>query len=204
MSNDRSGRYSYRRIRKAVALIAERAARAPANHYSDTVWDFHILPVVRFSGRLARALKADREIVELAALLHDHACLLDQKYYPEHHCHSARMARTILADLGYPEAKTEAVAEAILAHRGSRPRKRKTLEARILASADAMSHITELADMMYLAYGIHGLKTAAGATWLLAKFERSWSKIIPAGRRLIRADYRLARQVLLHAINKRQ
>ena len=58
------------------------------------------------------------------------------------------------------------------------------------------------ADMMYLVYGIHKLKTKPGAVWLKNKLERSWKKIMPEGRKLIKDDYKIAFKVLNIAIKK--
>ena len=55
-----------------------------------------------------------------------------------------------------------------------------------------MAHITELADMFYLTYGVHKQKTKEGAEWLSAKLERSWNKIIPEGREMTSGDYVIA------------
>ena len=178
----------------------KRACYSPDNYCTETVWPFHIMPVAEHSLKLGKKLKADLEVLELAALLHDLAAVTHKKYAEDHHIHGAKMAGKILNDLGLPEEKIAKIKNCILNHRGSKPGKRESLEEKILASADAMSHFTELADMMYLTYGVHKLKTVEGAIWLKGKLTRSWKKIMPAGRKLIIKDYEAAMKILNKAI----
>ena len=110
------------------------------------------------------------------------------------------MAKEILENENFEKEKNKKIEEAIISHRGSIKTKRNSLEAQILASADAMSHITELADMFYLVYGVHKFKTKEGAEWLMAKLERSWNKIIPEGKKMVMDDYNIAIKVLKRVV----
>ncbi len=172
------------------------ACYSPTNKFKKTAWDYHILSVVEYSLKLGRKLKADPEVLELAALLHDYSGILDIDLYKDHHAHSARLAEEILSRLDYPEEKTRSIQKAIFNHRGSLKLKRRSLEEKILASADAMTHITELADMFYLAYKVHGYETREGAEWLKKKLERSWKKIMKEGRELVKDDYKAALKII--------
>jgi len=52
------------------------------------------LPVVKHSLKLGKQLKADLEVLELAALFHDYANLVDNKKFDkEHHRYGAIFAR---------------------------------------------------------------------------------------------------------------
>ena len=196
-------KYSYIKIQPEVKAIVKKACYSKQNIFKSTIWQYHIMPVVEHSMRLGRKLKADLEILELAALLHDYASTIGRgKYYREHHSQSAKMAVKILKRLNYPAARIERVKECIISHRGSVKIKPKTLEAKILASADAMSHITELADMLYLAYNVHNLETSAGAKWLKNKLKRSWGKIMPAGKKIVSNGYKLFMKILDNTIKK--
>jgi len=192
--------YNYRKIRREVRKLVRDACYSAKNNFSYTTWQYHILPVAGHSLHLGRRLKADLEVLELAAYLHDYAGILDYKLYKDHHLHGARLAGKILGELNFPAEKIKKVKECIGSHRGSVRIKHKNKEAEILASADAMSHFTELADMFYLTFGIHRYKTLEGARWLKAKLERSWAKIIPEGRELIRDDYKIVSRIINKAI----
>lgn len=194
--------YSYPQIIRAVKTVVKTANDAPSNKYGASVWRYHLEVVADYSFKLAKKLKADKEIVELAAYLHDYAALLNPKNDKKHHILGAKEARKILLGLGYSKDKTEAVAQCILCHRGSVKMTRPTIEAKILASADAMSHFRYIPDMFYLTYNRHGFETDEGAVWLKGKLERSWAKIIPVGRKLIKKDKDLFFGILNQVLKK--
>jgi uncharacterized protein len=189
--------YSYEKIIRAVKRLVKSANDSPRNKYGSTVWKYHLELVAKYGKALAKKLSADAEVVELSAYLHDYASLLDKKNAPQHHLVGARLAGEILTKLGLPQEKIAAVKDCIISHRGSVKMKKKTIEAKILASADAMSHFYYIPDMFYLAYGVHRLGSDQGADWLKAKLQRSWEKILlPEARAMIAADRRLFIQVL--------
>lgn len=132
----------------------------------------------------------------MAALFHDYANLVNYDLCKIHHLESAKMAEKILTKLNLPIDKINHIKESIVSHRGSVKLKKKSIEAKILASADAMSHITELANMFFLTFSIHGFKTCEGAKWLKVKLVRSWNKIMPEGKDLVRDDYKIAIKIL--------
>jgi uncharacterized protein len=191
--------YNYRATIKAVKKMVKAAIDSPQNKFGSRVWDYHLTPVAEYSLLLAKKLGADAEVVELAAYLHDYASLLAIKNAPKHHIIGAKMAGEILKKLGVPEEKILATQNCIYRHRGSVKMKKDTLEAKILASADAMSHFRYVPDMFYLAYGVHGLNSDEGAIWLAAKLRRSWDKIVlPEGRAIIKKD----RKIFLDILNQ--
>lgn len=192
--------YNYKKIRNKITLIVKRANYSKDNIYKNTFWHYHVLPVVDYSLKLGKKLGADLEVLELSALLHDLASVTDKKYVKQHHLHGAKMAKKILRDLAVPEEKIVKIEKCVFNHRGSVHGERESLEEKIIASADAMSHFTELADMMYMIYGILKLSTKPGAIWLKGKLERSWKKIMPAGKKMIKDDYEIAMKVLNKAI----
>lgn len=195
-------KHNYKKIRQEVCETVKEAAYSPDNKFSSTVWAYHILPVVEHSLRLGRELKADLEVLELASLLHDYAALVNYKYYKKHHIYGARLAGDILNNLGYPKDKIKQIQECIFCHRGSVPMNKKTIEAKILASADAMAHITEMPDIFFLAFHVHGLETYEGCQWIKGKINRSWKKIMPEGKEIIQEDYDLFMCLINRSLKK--
>ncbi len=181
---------------RAVYLEVERACAAPSNAFGVGIWTHHLLDVMQFGRELARTTGADPEIVELAALLHDYAGIKDVRLEPEHHLHGATLARNLLGTLGYPEARTEQVAACILTHRASQNLLPETLEARVLASADAAAHIAQIPSLLYLAYFRKGLGVDEGVAWVRAKLERSYQKLMPEAKFLVDARYQMALSLL--------
>ena len=196
-------KYNYQKIKREISLIVEKASKQN-NHFGIGVWDYHIRAVLRHSQKLGKKFKADMEVLELAAILHDYSGIKDYKLYPKHHIYSGEMAEELLKKYNYPQEKIEHIKECIFSHRGSVKMQRRTIEAKILASADAMSHITETADMFHLTYNIHGYGIAEGAEWLKGKLKRSWSKTMPTGKEMVRADYKIAMKILNKALENKK
>jgi len=176
--------------------MVKKACESPRNKFTLDVWDYQVLPVVRHSLALGKIFKADLEVLELAAYLHDYSGLVDHKLYKDHHLNGAKMAQDILEKLNYPQEKINHVKECIKSHRGSVKMGKNSIEAKILASADTMSHFTELPSMFYLTFGVHKYKTLEGMKWLKGKLQRSWAKIMPAGRKLVKKDYETAMKII--------
>ncbi len=192
--------YDYQNIKKEVEILVKEACERTV--VRDRIWEFHIVPVVTFSKKLGEKLGADLEVLELSALLHDYASILDRKFDKIHHIESAKKAREILAEMNFLEDKINHVADCIEAHRGSIKQKHKTIESKILASADAMSHISEPVSMMHLAFRVLDNKVVEGASWLKEKIKRSWEKTMPEGQEMIKEDYERIVKILENAIER--
>lgn len=98
----------------------------------------HVERVLEVAEDIGRREGADLDVLRAAAYLHDIAVPLDK---PRHYDLGSRLARGILADLGWSEEQMEPVVHAIEAHSrygGPEPR---TLEARVLQDADAVEYV---------------------------------------------------------------
>ncbi len=179
-----------------LAQLVEDACRAETNVFGYGIWSHHVRHVVEIGRRLAEMRGADVEIVTLAALLHDYAGIRDQALYEEHHLHGAAAARRLLAERGYPADRAEAVAQCILAHRGSVSLARTSPEAECLADADAATHLLNVPSLLYMVYTERRMDIDAGAAWVHAKLERSWAKLTPQAQALMRPDYEAALRTL--------
>lgn len=176
-------------ITSKIAKIVEETCKSKSNFFGYSAWTNHIQNVVIFAKQLAEKMQADVEVVELAALLHDYASVLDKKLYPEHHIHGARLARELLEKYNYPPEKISKIENAILSHRGSKDIKRQAIESEILASADAMAHFTNLESLFYLAFVTKGMKIEEGREFVMGKLNRSWNKLLPEAKEIIAPFY---------------
>ncbi len=172
-----------------IRRVVEEACKKETNYFGYGAWSHHIVSVVKYAKILAKKLGADEEVCEIAALLHDYASVLNKNWYPEHHIHSARLAEEILSKYNYPKEKIEAVKHCILSHRGSKEFARKTLEAKVLASADSMAHFDNVHSLLYLAFVRHKMAIDEGTQWVLSKLEQSWRKLMPEAREMIKEKY---------------
>ncbi|MCX6774083.1 MAG: HD domain-containing protein [Candidatus Micrarchaeota archaeon] len=148
---------------------------------------FHIVPVVRNAKMLAKMLKADAEIVEIAAWLHDITAMAGNP--DNHHITGSNEAERILRWLGYPEKRIIKVKHCIHAHSGSKSVKRETLEAECVASADAMAHLENVPFLFYVAFEVKKLDIAEGRAWVKDHLERSWNKLMPKAKKMAKEKY---------------
>lgn len=181
---------------EAIRELVRETCAAETNASGYAAWTHHIVVVVENSLKLAEKLGADKEVVELAALLHDYASVLNVEWVEEHHLHGAKLAEEILQRYNYPEEKLDNVVHAIAAHRSSRKFPRVTIEAKIVASSDAMAHIQMAYEMLHYAYAIKKMSPDEGAEWVLAKITRDWRKLIPEAKEMVKEQYEAARVVL--------
>jgi len=183
-------------IPNQVKKIVEEACKKKSNPFGYGAWTHHVSSVAKYAKILARKHNADEEIVELAALLHDYAGILDKKMYYDHHIHGARIAGEILGRLGYPEEKIEQVKHCILAHRSSKNIKRETIEAEIIADADNLAHFGEIISLLYLVFVEHKKGIEEGSKWVLIKLERDWVQLSLEAKKIIKPKYDAAKLLL--------
>lgn len=182
-------------IEKVIKII-ENDAKKKTNFFGIGGFE-HILDVNKYAKLLANKRNADEEVVQLAALFHDYSSLLDKKYIKEHKVHSGIKAEEILLKFHYPKEKIEIIKDAIYCHRGSKKRRKKTIEAKCLADADAMAHFVEIPDLFYLAYATYKIKNRKEAKkFVREKLGRSWGKISPDAKQLIKKEYQAAKIIL--------
>ena len=188
---------------KEIEQIVEQACKSQANIFGYGIWTHHITLVVKNALQLAPILGGDKDVCELSALLHDYASIVNSGWYPEHHIHSARLAKEILTQYKYPTQVIEKVQECIRTHRGSQSLQPLTTEALILANGDAMEHIQAVDSLLYLAYVQHKMGIDEGQKWVIQKVERSWSKMVLQAQELVREKYEATRILFVNPGDKR-
>ncbi|MHA1960743.1 MAG: HD domain-containing protein [Candidatus Thorarchaeota archaeon] len=163
--------------------------------FGPSAWKYHVLHVVTHSLLLAEIKGADSEIVLLAALLHDHAKITDVRLSKDHHIHGAEMAGLLLNDLEYSNHRIKRVKECILSHRGSKRIIPNTIEAQCVADGDAIAHISNIAVLYRYAFVFLGLSLDEACSWVQRKLQRSWIKLSPEARTIIREKYNAAKKL---------
>lgn len=112
-------------------------------------WKYHIKDVIKYSTLFAQERGGDVEVVEIAALFHDYANLIDYKKYSDtHHIDSGEMAEPILLERGYSQEFINKVKKCIYSHRGSVVKEKVTVEEICLADGDAVTHIVNAFEMI--------------------------------------------------------
>ena len=138
---------------------------------------YHIEAVVKNAEILAEKNGADKEVVMIAAWLHDIASITDYSLYEQHHIYGAEMAEAILKGYGYDNANIKSVQECIRNHRGSICCEKRSVEELCLADADAISHFDNVPALLYLAFVEKGMDLGEGKEFVKNKLIRSYRKL---------------------------
>ena len=170
-----------------VRIYVEDACRQETNIFGMDAYNNHFVSMVNYAIQLAEETGADREIVGIAAWLHDIGSIIGE--YEQHHIIGAEHARTLLTQYLYPNTKIEQVEHCILAHRGSKSIPRQTLEAECISDADAMSHFDNVGALFNLAYNVRKMDVEEAVPFVRKKLERSWNKLTPRAKQIIEPKY---------------
>lgn len=175
---------------KTIQKHIEELSGKDENKFGMNAYHYHFVPVVKNAVKLAEKINADREIVEIAAWLHDVGSILGD--YENHHVSGAEYAGEYLRKLNYPEEKIKQVQHCILTHRSSKKIKRDTIEAECIASADAMAHIDEFISLFYLALVVHKLGVFDAKKFVKKKLQNGWDKLVPEAKEIVKDKYKAA------------
>ena len=157
---------------------------------------YHIIAVVKNAEILAEKYGADKEIVVIAAWLHDIASITDYSLYELHHIHGAEIAYRILKEYGYDDRKISLVQKCIRNHRGSVSSEKISLEELCVADADAISHFDSVPSLLYLAYVQKGMGIEEGKTFVKDKLTRSFQKLSAESKKRYQDKFKKVMEVL--------
>jgi len=139
-------------IKEISELVKEECAKASNSYRHKSSWNSwkHINHVVKFAKLFAKNTKADEEIVELAAWLHDWGVI--HGFNEGHHIRGSMAAEEILERFSYPARRIVQIKYCVFVHRSSQGIKPETIEAECVANADAVSHFLEIPDLLCSRY----------------------------------------------------
>lgn len=157
-----------------VKKYVEYECKKPTSKYWFSAFA-HFEHVVKLSNQLADEIWADKEIIEIAAWLHDIGSIL---YWREnHHITWAEISEKKLREFWYPEDKIMKVKNCILNHRWSTNFERLTIEEKILSEADTISAFYNIHWLFEAAYVYEKLDTKKWLKTVLDKLDRKWEQL---------------------------
>jgi len=158
-------------------------------------WKYHLFPVIKNACMLADKYGADKDVVELAALFHDYADLLDMNNRDNHHIMGAKLAEEILSDDGYDKEFVEKVKLCILNHRASVVKEKFSVEEICVADADAMSHLDSVVELIcWRAYLKESIMDCNN--FVKRKIEKSYAKMSDRTKELMKEKYNSIMNIL--------
>jgi uncharacterized protein len=188
-------------IIETIRQFVEDECKKPTSNYGMEAYDNHFISTVKYAGGLADKLGGDKEVIILAAWLHDIGSIMDGR--ENHHETGAEIAGKKLAELNYPDDRIELVKKCIRNHRGSRNDVRESIEEKIVAEADALSNFDAIAGIFHVAYVTEGLNESDGREAAVRKLRNKYNKLhFDESRKLVQAKYDAA--MLLFGQDKRK
>jgi len=178
-----------------IKNFVEAECLKPTSKYGYEPFPHHFVPVVRYAGQLADELGGDKEVVVIAAWLHDIGSIIHGR--KNHHITGAKIAEEKLTELGYQADKIELVKKCILNHRGSEQRHRESIEEKILAEADVLSSFENIAGIFKAAFVYENLDQAEAKESVRIKLENKWRQLhFDQSKEIIRPKYEAAMLLL--------
>jgi uncharacterized protein len=182
-------------IIKEVRKFVEEETLKPTSKYGYEPFLYHFTPTVKYATKLADKLGADKEVVVIAAWLHDIGSVM--KGRKDHHLTGVKIAEKKLKELGYPKEKIELVKKCILNHRGSQKNNPTTIEERIIADADTLSNFDNLSGIFKAAFIYENLDQKEAQKAVKKKLENKWKQLyFEDSKEIIRPKYEAIRTVL--------
>jgi uncharacterized protein len=182
------------KIIEEIKKFVEEECKKPTSKYGDELYIFHFIPMHNYAMILAERLKADMEIVDLAAWLHDIGSIIHGR--EDHHITGAEIAEKRLRELNYPEERIQLVKRCILNHRGSVLMKKQTKEEQIIADADAISIFDNIGGIYKAAFTYENKNQEQGNKAVRQKLMNSFNKVSPEAKEIIRPKYDAAMLLL--------
>ncbi len=178
-----------------VKNFVEEECKKPSSKYGYEPFPFHLIPMVENTKLLVDKYGGDKEVILLAAWLHDLGSIIYGR--KDHHITGAKIAEAKLKELGYPSEKIELVKRCILNHRGSQQNERKSIEEKIIAEADVMDNFNNIAGPFKAAFVFEGKTQGEAKDSVRRKLERKWNQLhFEETKQLIKPKYDAAMLLL--------
>ena len=160
--------------------------------FDSSFYEKHILVMAGIADTLAQIFHADREIVALAAYLHDISAIEDYASVSRHHILGGERAAEILLSLGYPAEKIDPIRQCILTHNSPLALGQGTLEEVCISNADAASQIMVPGYWLHYAYTAKKLSYEQGLAWYRNMIDSHWNAMVEEAQAIAKEAYETA------------
>ena len=175
-------------IIQEIKIFVEKECKNPKSRYGYRPFHFHFSPVVEQAKILADKYGGDKEIIILAAWLHDIGSIIDGR--KNHHITGARIAEKKLREFNYPEEKIEIIKKCILNHRGSQKRHRETIEEKIVAEADVIDNFNNIPGIFEAAFTYENQTQDEAKESVKIKLENKWNQLyFESSKKILKPKY---------------
>lgn len=162
-------------IVQEIRDFVENECKKADSKYGYEPFPYHFIPVVDYAEKLADELGGDKEVITIAAWLHDIGSIIYGR--DNHHITGAEIAEQKLKELQYPAEKIKLVKKCILNHRGSEQSKRESIEEQIVAEADVMNNFDNIAGVFKAAFVYENKTQGEAKDSVRRKLENKWHQL---------------------------
>ncbi|MFH1711481.1 MAG: HD domain-containing protein [Nanoarchaeota archaeon] len=177
-------------ITEEIRKFVEDECRKPSSKYGFEPYETHFVSMVKYSLMLAENSNVDKEVVEIAAWLHDIGSIIHGR--ENHHITGAKIAEEKLTELEYDPEKIELVKKCILNHRGSVSGKRESNEEQLIADADGMTMFDRLEGVFMAAFVYENLGQIEARMAVRKKMINSYNKLSEDAKIIIKPKFEAA------------
>jgi uncharacterized protein len=182
-------------IVEEIKKFVEDECKKETSKYGYEPFPFHFVPVVNYAEKLANELGGDKEVILLAAWLHDIGSIIYGR--EEHHVTGAKIAEEKLKGLQYSPEKIELIKKCILNHRGSQKRERESIEEKIIAEADTMSLFDNISGVFKAAFVYEKMDQGEAKKAVKEKLERKYEQLhFDESKKIIESKFKAAMLLL--------
>ena len=182
-------------IVQEIKNFVENECKKPSSKYGYEPFPFHFVPMVNYADKLSNELWGDKEIILIAAWLHDIGSIIHGR--EDHHITGAKIAEEKLKEMQYPAEKIELVKKCILNHRWSQQNWRSSIEEQIIAEADVMSNFDNIAGIFNAAFVYENKTQGEAKDSAREKLERKWKQLhFDKSKEIVKPKYEAAMLLL--------
>ena len=168
---------------------------SPNNAYGIGAWDHHIKLVYELAKNNAESYGADKEIVAIAALLHDIALICKIWDRKDHHINGEKLANEILIKYNYSQEKKAKVLKCVYNHRSSK--NAESIEELCVADADILAHFDNIPMLFNSAFNRNDIKLNEIRDWMKTCFEKDYNDLSDKTKEVFEAKYKTICEIVL-------
>jgi uncharacterized protein len=180
-------------VKKEILILNDKYLEEADDNFN--FWEEHIKYVVYEANILAEKYNADKEIVELAALLHYIALIKKEVSRVDHHIVGADIAEIILRKYNYPDNRIARVKYCILNHRSSK--NGTTIEELCVADADILAHFDNIPMIFNSAFNRNDVSLSDVKGWIKTCFEKDYNDLSSRVKKDFADKYKLICEIIL-------
>lgn len=191
-------------FQKIIQEVRERVISLAKQNGWMWFYNLHQKEVIESANDLLKFYpKVDRKIVLISCWLHDiaHYYAKNEKEIlavkKNHHIDGAKIAQEILLNYKLSQEEIEKIKNCVLNHRNHQNYAPKTLEEKVVATADALSHFRSIFYLTYFKFHPeHSLEEMVKTD--LEKIKRDWRDLglLPKSRKIAELEYKTLKKML--------